>query len=157
MADIFFTITGTSHYFGNKIFERKIKVKLVKEPDNDYDKEAIRVELRGLGKVGYVANSPYTVLGESISAGRLYDLFGKEAEGRVLYVLDRGIVCELLVPKDWHDPRSFSFDKLKKLRRRDNGNQQQQNWKKHRKTQLFFSGKSLVWGQNVVLRLAFFF
>ena len=114
-------------YFGNKIFERKIKVKLVKEPDNDYDKEAIRVELRGLGKVGYVANSPYTVLGESISAGRLYDLFGKEAEGRVLYVLDRGIVCELLVPKDWHDPRSFSFDKLKKLRRRDNGNQQQQN------------------------------
>lgn len=83
MADIFFTITGTSHYFGNKIFERKMKVKLVKEPDNDYDKEAIRVELRGLGKVGYVANSPYTVLGESISAGRLYDLFGKEAEGRV--------------------------------------------------------------------------
>lgn len=64
MADIFFTITGTSHYFGNKIFERKIKVKLAKEPDNDYDKEAIRVELRGLGKVGYVANSPYTVLGE---------------------------------------------------------------------------------------------
>ena len=38
-----------------------------------YDKEAISVNLAGLGKIGYVANSPYTVLGESYSAGRLYD------------------------------------------------------------------------------------
>ena len=45
-------------------------MKLVKEPDNEYDKEAIRVELDGLGLVGYVANSPGTVQGESMSAGR---------------------------------------------------------------------------------------
>ena len=38
-----------------------------------FDAEAIKVELEGLGTVGYVANSPYTVLGESYSAGRLYD------------------------------------------------------------------------------------
>ena len=48
-----------------------MKVKLVKEPDNEYDKEAIRVETKGLGKIGYVANSPYTVLGESKSAANL--------------------------------------------------------------------------------------
>ena len=68
-------------------------VKLVKEPDNEYDREAIRVELEGLGLVGYVANSPYTVVGESYSAGRLYDKIGDTAEGTVLYVLPEGIVC----------------------------------------------------------------
>ena len=38
----------------------------VKEPDNEYDNEAIQVKIKGLGKVGYVANSPYTVKGESM-------------------------------------------------------------------------------------------
>ena len=33
----------------------------------------------------YVANSPYTVAGESYSAGRLYDKIGDTAEGTVLY------------------------------------------------------------------------
>ncbi len=42
-------------------------MKLVKEPDNEFDKEAIKVELDGLGLVGYVANSPFTVQGESMS------------------------------------------------------------------------------------------
>lgn len=43
-----------------------MEVKLIKEPDNEVDSEAIRVEMDGLGLVGYVANSPYTVLGERI-------------------------------------------------------------------------------------------
>jgi hypothetical protein len=70
-----------------------MKVRLVKEPDNEYDREAIRVELEGLGKVGYVANSPYTVMGESYSAGRLYDSIGDTAEGKVKYVLPKGVLC----------------------------------------------------------------
>ena len=45
-----------------------MEVKLIKEPDNEFDKEAIKVEMDGLGLVGYVANSPYTVQGESMSA-----------------------------------------------------------------------------------------
>ena len=44
--------------------------------DNEYDKEAIKVTYEGLGKIGYVANSSYTVIGESMSAGRLYDKIG---------------------------------------------------------------------------------
>ena len=42
--------------------EKGMKGKLVKEPDNEYDNEAIQVKIKGLGKVGYVANSPYTCL-----------------------------------------------------------------------------------------------
>ncbi len=95
MATIYFTITGTYHYMGKSFFEKDMFVKLVKEPDNEYDREAIKVEIPGLGKVGYVANSPYTVLGESFSAGRLYDKIDDEAAGIVLYVLDNGILCML--------------------------------------------------------------
>ncbi|MFQ7102640.1 MAG: hypothetical protein ACLRQA_06310 [Anaerovoracaceae bacterium] len=34
-------------------------VELVKEPDNEHDCEAIIVKMDGLGRVGYVANSPF--------------------------------------------------------------------------------------------------
>ena len=73
MKKIYFTIAGTNFYHGKDFFEKDMKVKLVKEPDNEYDKEAILVKVDGLGDVGHVANSPYTVIGESYSAGRLYD------------------------------------------------------------------------------------
>ena len=95
MKKIFFTITGTGHYYGQEYFEPKMTVKLTKDPDNEYDKEAIKVEMEGLGQVGHVANSPYTVLGESWSAGRLYDKIGDCAEGTVLYVLPKGVLCRL--------------------------------------------------------------
>lgn len=35
-----------------------MKLFLEKESDNEYDKEAIQVLCEGLGKIGYVANSP---------------------------------------------------------------------------------------------------
>lgn len=97
MEKIYFTITGTKHYYGQEYFEPKMDVKLVKEPENEVDKEAIRVEMDGLGLVGYVANSPFTVQGESMSAGRLYDKIGDTATGIVKYVLLRGILCELII------------------------------------------------------------
>ena len=77
-----FTIAGCSHYFGSDFIEKGMKVKLEKEPDNAYDKEAIQVRSKGFGKIGYVANSPYTVKGESMSAGRLYDKIGDKAKER---------------------------------------------------------------------------
>ena len=95
MERIYFTITGTSHYFGSEFFKPDQEVRLVKEPDNKADREAIRVELPGLGTVGYVANSPHTVLGESYSAGRLYDRIGDTAKGFFVYRLDRGVLCSL--------------------------------------------------------------
>ena len=95
MDEMYFTITGCNYYFGNRFMEKGMKVKLVKEPDNEYDKEAIQVKIKGLGKVGYVANSPNTVLGDSMSAGRLYEYIGKKAKGSVVYVLSNGVVCKL--------------------------------------------------------------
>ena len=92
---IWFTLTGTNHYLGQDFLEKGMKIRLEKEPDNRHDREAIKVMLKGLGHIGYVANSPYTVVGESYSAGRLYDKIGDTAEGTLMYKLDDGILCLL--------------------------------------------------------------
>ena len=95
MERIYFTIAGTKHYYGNEFFEKGMKVRLEKEPDNAVDKEAIKVLVKGVGLVGYVANSPYTVQGESMSAGRIYDKIGETATGKVVFILPDGILCTL--------------------------------------------------------------
>lgn len=96
MEEMYFTIAGCNHYFGCDFMKKGMKVKLIKEPDNEYDKEAIQVKVKGLGKVGYVANSPYTVKGESMSAGRLYDKLGDKAKGKVVFIIDGGVVCRIV-------------------------------------------------------------
>lgn len=96
MEEMYFTIAGCNHYYGSDFMKKGMKVKLIKEPDNEYDKEAIQVKVKGLGKVGYVANSPYTVKGESMSAGRLYDKLGNKAKGKVVFVIDGGVVCRIV-------------------------------------------------------------
>lgn len=93
MDKIYFTISGMNHRYGNKFIERDMKVHLVKDPDNEYDKEAIKVMMEGLGQVGFVANSHYTVMGECMSAGRMYDKIGDEADGTVLYRITQGAIC----------------------------------------------------------------
>ena len=95
MAKIYFTLTGMKHYFGDDFLEKGMKLELVKEPDNKYDSEAIMVKLKRLGKIGYVANSPYTVIGESISAGRLYDKIGDTASAKIVLVTPRGVICKV--------------------------------------------------------------
>ena len=92
---IYFTLTGTQFYHGACFLEKDMPVKLVKNPDNEYDKEAIKVELEGLGQIGHVANSPYTIVGESYSAGRLYDKIDDTAEGKIIYVMPTGVLCTL--------------------------------------------------------------
>ena len=95
MADkIYFTITGTGFFEGDEFFEKDMEVLLEKEP------EAILVKMPGIGKVGHVANSCSTVIGESYSAGRIYDKIGDTAVGKVLYKMPRGILCELVKPVD---------------------------------------------------------
>ena len=92
---IFFTLVGTKHYFGDEFLEKGMELELKKEPENEYDKEAIMVNVEGLGKVGYVANSPYTVIGDSMSAGRLYDKIGDITKGEVVFVTTQGVLCKV--------------------------------------------------------------
>ena len=48
MSEIYFTIAGTNHWHGQEFIEPQMKVKLVKEPDNEVDSEAIKVEMPGI-------------------------------------------------------------------------------------------------------------
>ena len=97
MKTIYFTITGMNYYYGTDV----VKKDLFQIPEGEikYDKEAILVKVDGLGAIGHVANSVNTVLGESYSAGRIYDRFKKRAKGKVVVVTERGAVCELKVEK----------------------------------------------------------
>lgn len=96
MAKQYFTLTGCNHYFGNDFMKKGMKVKLKKEPKNEYDAEAIMVKMKGIGKVGYVANSAYTVKGDTMSAGRLYDKIGKKAKAKIVYVIPGGAICKVI-------------------------------------------------------------
>lgn len=93
MKEIYFTITGTCFRLGTEFMERDMEVTIEKEPDNEHDKEAIKVNMPALGTVGYVANSTKTVIGESYSAGRLYDKIGDTAKGKILYIFSNAAVC----------------------------------------------------------------
>ena len=95
MKKVYFTLTGTNHYYGTDFLKKGTMVQLEKEPDNEFDSEAIKVELEGLGKIGYVANSPFTVQGDSMSAGRIYDKLGNQATGIVIHVLPKGVLCRI--------------------------------------------------------------
>lgn len=95
LSKAIFTLTGTKHYYGTGFLKPGMKLELRKESDNEYDREAITVNVDGLTQIGYVANSPYTVIGESMSAGRLYDKIGDTAIGEVVFVTDKGILCRV--------------------------------------------------------------
>ncbi len=76
--------------------KKGIKVKLKKEPKNEYDAEAIMVKMKGIGKVGYVANSAYAVQGDTMSDGRLYDKIVKKAKAKIVNVILGGAICKLI-------------------------------------------------------------
>ncbi len=95
MKKMYFTMVGCNYCFGNEFMKKGMKLKVKKEPDNKYDKEAMEVRVKGLGKVGYVANSSHTVRGDSMSAGRLYDRLGKKAKAKIVAVIPGGAICEI--------------------------------------------------------------
>ena len=57
MKDTYVTITGFWHYYGVKPFRIGKVLKCVKEPSNPYDEDAIKVVMKEIGTVGYIANS----------------------------------------------------------------------------------------------------
>lgn len=96
----FLTITGLNHYYGMKPIKIGRIVTLVKDKNNEHDEEAIAVLLPHIGTIGYVANSPNTVVKGTYSAGRIYDLFQEEAYAQVLFATKDSVICVLILPED---------------------------------------------------------
>lgn len=99
MAKAHLTVTGFSQIYGLIPFEEGQIIYLKKEPENPYDAEAILVHLPYIGDIGYVANSPATVVRGTMSAGRLYDRFKKEAVAKIEFITDTQVICRLLSAK----------------------------------------------------------
>ncbi|PWB88366.1 HIRAN domain-containing protein [Methanobrevibacter thaueri] len=94
--ELYTTIVGLKNYEGNKVFKIGSIVRLVKEPDNDYDLEAIACENKYIGKTGYIANSANTVTKGTMSAGRIYDKIGDVSYCEVKFVSKDSVIAKVL-------------------------------------------------------------
>ena len=94
---MFITIIAFNKFHGSKPLKLNGIVKLVKEPDNKYDAEAIACEMRYFGKIGYVANSDYTKYELTSSASELKDKIPDAARGEYLLFMDRYADIHFLV------------------------------------------------------------
>ena len=94
--DELFTITGEKFYKNDITLTPFMPLKLVKEPCNKFDKNAIAVYAQGK-KIGYVANNDPTKYELTSSASELYDKIQNTAQGRYLLYLDRysSIQCSI--------------------------------------------------------------
>lgn len=98
--NIFITINCLDMFYGKKPFEIGRVVRIIKEPGNEYDKEAIGVYLPFIDKIGYVANSIKTVYAGTFSAGRIYDKFDDYAYAQVMFVTHSCAIALLLDKQD---------------------------------------------------------
>lgn len=96
MKEYFITITGMGHYYGLTPFKVGKKIKCVKEPENVYDSEAIRCQLKHVGKVGYVANSPFTVATGTRSAGGISYKVKKHFKVEVMFITGHSVICKVV-------------------------------------------------------------
>lgn len=96
MPKQFVTITGMNHYYGMKPFEIGKKIRCVKEPNNKHDMEAISCKMKGINKVGYLANSPYTVIRGSRSAAGVAHKVKDKFVVEVLFITRDGIICQVI-------------------------------------------------------------
>ncbi len=95
MEETYVTVTGFAHYYGKKPFAIGNVLICTKDPSNKYDSEAIIVRLPIIGPVGYISNSPYTMAGGTVSAGRIYDKVEDKFYIRVLFTTQSKIICKI--------------------------------------------------------------
>lgn len=109
----FITITGIDHYYGKKPFEVGRVFKIIKEPDNEYDDEAICAFLPFIEKIGYVANSTRTVYQGTVSAGRLYDKIDDYAYAKAMFITHSSVIALVLDKDDVENAdKNISEDKI---------------------------------------------
>ena len=96
MKDLYITITGIKHYYGMAPFEIGKKLKCKKEKHNPYDNEAIKVVMKNVGTIGYVANSPYTKATGTYSAGAVRSLVNKKFKVEVMFITSSKVICKVI-------------------------------------------------------------
>lgn len=98
--ELYATVVGLKNYKGNHVFKLNSKIKLIKEPENDYDTEAIVCELKYIGKTGYIANSTKTVIKGTMSAGRIYDKINDISYAEVKFIANDSVIAKIMTPEE---------------------------------------------------------
>ena len=98
---MYITIIAFQKFHGSKPLKLDGTVKLVKEPNNKYDTEAIACEMRYFGKIGYVANSTNTVVKGCMSGGRLYDKINDEYFAKIKFITDSLAIAKVLTSDEY--------------------------------------------------------
>jgi hypothetical protein len=98
---MFITVQGFNKLHGSKPLVLDGIVKLVKEPKNKYDTEAIACEMRHFGKIGYVSNSTNTVVLGTMSSGRLFDKISDEYFARIKFITGDVAIAKVLTSDEF--------------------------------------------------------
>ncbi len=94
--DTLICITGTKYYEQENPLKEGTIVNLVREPKNEHDPDAIRVEMNGK-PVGYVANSQMTLIDEAKSASEIKDIIKDNQKAEIMFTyLDWHIVAKII-------------------------------------------------------------
>ena len=107
MKEVYITVTGTLYRYGTEMVEKGDILYLKKDTNNEYDTESIQVNHIPFGKIGYVANSVQTVIGECISAGRLYDKIGQTTEAVVTFKSEDYIICKVVLDPSFSEVQAY--------------------------------------------------
>jgi hypothetical protein len=93
---MFITVIAFENKHGAKPLKLDGIIKLVKEPENKYDTEAIACEMRYFGKIGYVANSVNSVIKGCMSSGRVYDKIDDEYFAKIKFITGNMAIAKVL-------------------------------------------------------------
>ena len=96
MKKVYVPITGMKYYYGFNPFSIGKKLTCKKEHNNPYDNEAIKVTMKNIGTVGYIANSPYTKANGTMGAGAVNKYVKKKFKIRVMFMTSTKIICEVI-------------------------------------------------------------
>ncbi|MCF0110692.1 MAG: hypothetical protein HUJ58_02245 [Erysipelotrichaceae bacterium] len=91
----YITINCTERFFGIEAFKLGKPYYMKKEPENEYDGEAILVVGEQDVSYGYVANSVHTVARGTYSAGRIYDTFDDMCKVVPVFIVNKLVIAEV--------------------------------------------------------------
>ena len=98
---MYITIQTFNNLHGSKPLVLDGIVKLIKEPTNKYDTEAIACEMRHFGKIGYISNSTQTVIKGTMSSGRLFDKITDEYFAKIKFITGNTAIAKVLSSEEF--------------------------------------------------------
>lgn len=95
-----FTIVGIHAYGNGRFLQNGTTIEIYKEPENEYDPYAVRVEIDGVGCVGHIANSARTIRLGCTSSKEICDMIGTCASATIVEAYPQYAIAILNEAKD---------------------------------------------------------